>query len=634
MSIPGPNMVITLLIWLAGATCASTFVPSPAFSAPGTQIPTIPVTLHSSGTSVNPMAVADTTALLPGPDHAWERLKQSKAAGDDFYGFTQDFVLMGFSLANQSDYGSWYLEVRNPHINSIRLYTRTSTQAGYSEWAEAVLTGRTTPFSTRPVPHFNFVFDLDLAQEAKVDILLIFDKRRSSIYYPVRLWSMKHFSAVQQRHYAYFGLYFGIFGLIVLISLVAFLFSFQRIYFWYFFYVLSVGLFVFVDIGLAHQYIYPESGTIGGASRIGLSYLLVFTFNMFTMSYFRTSKNYPVVHRLFLTLCATVAAIAFSHTFFTEWTQQNATYVLYLLYLVIIASITLALWVAFRYIRFERNTAILFILAFSFIFIAGIIFILGEFGLISIPDLLFTPIQIGSVMEIIFLSFGLAWQVRFVEKKQIKLTEKVHRLENEKLNAYIQGTEKERSRVAAELHDAIGSKLGQLRRNMEAGHNGLPQTTRQIKDIIDDVRIISHKLSPPSLVLTGLAPQIERLVLETDQTSRVTYSYQAVDVPENLPDDLTRQVFRIVQEGIENIEKHSAAEKAEIQLICHRDQLVLTLEDNGKGFDTTDASKNGIGLSNIKKRVAYLKGEVMITSAVGRGTGLMLTIPLPQERPA
>ncbi|MDG5766046.1 7TM diverse intracellular signaling domain-containing protein [Balneolales bacterium ANBcel1] len=605
----------------------------PASPLSANVIPATPLQRALSGSLITGDAAVDTSATLLTPGEAWARLQQSETYGDHYYGFAQHFVWMGFTLANKSDANTWYLEVANNHINHIRLYSRVHSPSGLSDWFEIAYTGRTSPFSTRPVPHFNFVFDLDLAQQTSSDFVLLLDKRRSSINYPVRMWTMTDFNSVQQRHYAYFGLYFGIFGIVVLTTLVAFLFTLQRIYFWYLCYVMSVGLFVFVDIGLAHQYLYPESSTIGGASRIGLSYLLVFTFNMFTMSYFRTRDNYPLVHRLFWILCAIIIGIAFTHAFFTSFAQQHVTYILYLLYFDILASISLALWVAFKYLTIERNTAILFILAFSFIFVAGTIFIMSEFGLIQTPDLLFTPIQIGSVMEIVFLSFGLAWQVRFVEKRQIALADKVHRLENEKLSAYIQGTEKERSRVAAELHDNIGSKLGQLRRTIESGQNNMRRITRDVQEIVQDVRVISQKLAPPGLKLVGLAPQIERLVLEVNQSSTISYTFQSVDVPDDLPEDITIQLFRIVQEGLQNIEKHSQADKAEIQLICHSDQLVLTIDDNGKGFDLENSSTNGIGLDNIRKRVSYMKGEIMVTSVPGTGTEMMITVPVhPQTR--
>lgn len=591
-------------------------------------MPAIPVFKASSGTSITPKAAVDTSAELHSAEQMWERLQHTEAVGEHYYGFVQDFVWMGFTLENHSEVTPWYLEVSNNHINQIRLYTRVRSRAGPSEWVESAVTGRASAFSTRPVPHVNFVFDVELAPHTPTDVVLLLDKRRSSIHYPVRIWTANAFQAAQQRHYTFFGLYFGIFGIVALTSLVAFLFTRHRIYFWYLCYVLSVGLFVFVDIGLAQQYIYPESAVMGGNARMGLSYALVFTFIMFTMSYFRTGQHFPLAHRLLRILCIIIGAIAFTHTFFTGFAQQHVTLILYLLYLSILATISLALWVAVKYMRVERNTAILFIAAFSFIFVAAVIFIMNEFALIHLPALLFTPIQIGSAMEILCLSAALAWQVRFVEKKHHMLADRVHRLEKERLSAYIQGTEKERSRIALELHDAIGSKLGQLRRTIESGHKDIPHITCDVKEIIQDVRVISHKLAPPGLNMAGLCSQIDQLVAEVGASSEVNYSFQCVDVPERLPEELAIQLFRIVQEAIQNIEKHSDAEAAEIQLICHSGELVLTINDDGKGYDTQKTTNNGIGLENIKSRVRYIKGEMVVSAVPQKGTDLMITVPV------
>lgn len=118
------------------------------------------------------------------------------------------------------------------------------------------------------------------------------------------------------------------------------------------------------------------------------------------------------------------------------------------------------------------------------------------------------------------------------------------------------------------------------------------------------------------------------MVWEVDQNSSVGYAFQALGIPDELPEDIAIQLYRIIQESIQNIEKHSGAKNAEIQLIGLESQIVLTVEDDGVGFNQEENGSNGIGLYNIRKRVAYFGGDLSISAKPGEGAGIVVTIPL------
>lgn len=594
----------------------------PAFAT--SQTPFFLLNDEIDGTKITSQLPVDTTrAQLPAAE-IWDRLQSTNTFAEHYYGFTQVYHWVGFSIQNESDSDIWMFDVNNPHLNVVKMYVREEG----GNWRLTDFTGRAAVFDSRRVSHFNFVLSVDVKSGEKGDVIIMFDKRRSSISYPITLWSIGEFNRAQQLHYTYYGIYFGIFGIVILIALSVFLTSFKLIYLWYFLYVSSVGLFVFNDIGLAHQYLYPFSATIGGAARISLTYALIITFNQFVSSYFRTRELYPGTNYLLIGLNVIVVVHGSIYVFITSWFQSNATIMLILLYSIVLISVSTALVCAARYYKIERYTAIFFILAFSFMILAGVIFIISEFGFLPKFDFLFTPIQIGSALEVVFLSFGLAWQVRVGEKEKVKLSERINRLENEKLRAYIDGTEKERTRVAMDLHDAIGNRLGQLKRNVEAKSVDDRGINQEISEIVRDIRRISHKLSPPGISIIGLTENVEQMVHDFKQSSSIDYSFQTIDVPNNLPEEMSIQLYRIVQESLQNIEKHSQATIAEIQLIGHSDQLVLTIEDNGVGMEKNSASRNGIGMGNIKKRVSFLGGSVVVSSTPGTGVQLLITIPI------
>lgn len=588
------------------------------------QVSKIELQKGSSGQQITEFLTVQKSEGEISPDLAWAMLQESEFTGEHFYGFVQEFVWAGFVLENPTGAGSWIIEVENPHLSFIEMYSRGRDV----EWSLNGSTGRAMPFHTRNVEHTNFAFEFTVPAGEQAEVLLMLDKRRSSLHYPVRVWSSPDFYRAQQRNYAFYGIYFGVFAIVVLVSAIAYLISFRTQLLWYFLYVVCVGLFVFNDLGLAHKYIYPGSETIGGHARMGITYAMIIALNFFTISYFRTKDLYPSTHRFILGCSAAIGLIAFIHLTFTEFTIQYATIFIITLYAAILGSIGAAIRAAVSFYRVEKYSSVLFISAFSFIFAAGILFILNEFGLIALPSTLFTPVQIASVFEIMFLSVGIAWQIRVAEKQRLVLNDKVARLENENLRAYIKGTEKERARVAMELHDAIGSRLSQLSRNVDSEQVEKISVKKEIKTILQKVRHIFHKLSPSGLSLFGLTKVVDQMVAEMNTKSTTQYAFQALDIPENMPEDIAIQFYRIIQESIQNIEKHSAAENAEIQLIGQDNQIVLTIDDDGTGFIPEQSSSNGIGLYNIKKRVAYFGGELSISSKPGHGVQMVITMPL------
>ncbi len=587
------------------------------------QIPQIQLTESIDGKRVTNQLSAVTSSELKSPGEIWDKMKRSGTSGDYNFGFTEDYHWIGFSAKNQSESSVWMVEIENPHINEIRFFSRQN-----DEWIQLDETGRATPFSTRRVAHFNFIFPVDIQQDSSTDLLLMFDKRRSSISYHIKLWTLESFNQIQQIHYAAYGVYFGMFLLIIFITAIAYLISFNKLYVFYLLYVLSVGLFVFNDTGLGHQFIYPESADIGGAARIVLTYTMVITFLRFTQYYFNTAEHFPAINKTMNLFSVLILIHALTYYLFTEWFQTNATLILVILYSIVILAIGTALYTSALYLKKEKYVAVLFIAAFSFIFVAGILFILTEFGFLPEMQTLFTPIQIGSALEIMFLSIGLAWRVRVVEKEQIELKDRINRLNTEKLVAYIEGTEEERNRVAMELHDSIGNRLGNLKRVIESGKKSVSHVVDELKQIISDVRFISHKLAPPSINLTGVENSIKQLVAETNDSSYIEYSFQAINVEKNVGKEISIQLYRIAQEAIQNIEKHSYCTHADIQLIGHPGELVLTIEDNGVGIEPNAGKANGLGLENIRKRVDYVGGNFEMTYSKNRGVQLLVSLPL------
>jgi PAS domain S-box-containing protein len=202
----------------------------------------------------------------------------------------------------------------------------------------------------------------------------------------------------------------------------------------------------------------------------------------------------------------------------------------------------------------------------------------------------------------------------------------------------IHAQEQERSRIGRELHDHISQMLGvltikidQLRANgsIPAGiANALEEVRRDTSEITDDVHRLSHRLHSSTLDYLGLVPALQKLVSEFSERHDISIAFAHASLPSPLPSDIALCLFRIAEECLTNIAKHSKASSAQVQVTGGSDGIHLTVEDGGTGFDTTTLeSKAGLGFVSMQERLRVLHGTIRIDSAPLRGTRITAWVP-------
>ena len=202
----------------------------------------------------------------------------------------------------------------------------------------------------------------------------------------------------------------------------------------------------------------------------------------------------------------------------------------------------------------------------------------------------------------------------------------------------LQAQDTERSRVARELHDDVSQQVALLSMNLELLLDEVPReieslvgdALNQAQDIARNVHDLSHRLHPTRLRLTGLVAALETLQRELSRsTPAIAFTHQCV--PDNLPSDLTLSLFRVVQEAVQNAVKYSRARTVTVDLRGESDALVLTISDDGVGFDVDAAAGTGLGLISMNERIDAVGGTFDIRSRRGRGTLLAIRVPLAVE---
>ncbi len=218
-----------------------------------------------------------------------------------------------------------------------------------------------------------------------------------------------------------------------------------------------------------------------------------------------------------------------------------------------------------------------------------------------------------------------------------------HRLADRKLSALNQRIvhlqEEERSRVSRELHDGISQQLVSIKFQFELaslelengqgrGLENLRAGTARLGEAIGEVRRISHDLRPSLLDTLGLSPAIDQLVREFEQRTAIRTQYERELDDAQVDKEVSVTLFRIIQEALGNIERHSKASAAIISLSTSKGSISLCVEDNGVGFDPGLMDRShGIGLRNIRERVDHHRGAFGIFSSPGR-TELQVEIPV------
>jgi two-component system NarL family sensor kinase len=143
-----------------------------------------------------------------------------------------------------------------------------------------------------------------------------------------------------------------------------------------------------------------------------------------------------------------------------------------------------------------------------------------------------------------------------------------------------------------------------------------------------EVRYVSHNMMPNALLKNNLASAISEFIDKLDQQKLKVHLYTE-GLEQRLNSDTETVLYRVIQECVNNVIKHAHANTLDISVIREDGSITATIEDNGKGFDSTDKEKSeGIGLKNIRTRVGYLKGTVDFDSAPGKGTLVALHIPV------
>jgi len=200
-------------------------------------------------------------------------------------------------------------------------------------------------------------------------------------------------------------------------------------------------------------------------------------------------------------------------------------------------------------------------------------------------------------------------------------------------------TEEERKRIARELHDGIAQSLAALRIRLRVARTMpddaarsalLEQVGADMGEAMEELRRIARGLRPPALDMLGLGPAIESHARNIADATGMAMDLRLEDIGHRLSPDAELALYRVIQEALSNVARHSGADTFRVQLAANNGHVHASVEDNGQGFEVARAMSDngGLGLFGMQERASYVGGTVAIESEPGRGTRVNVLVPV------
>lgn len=464
----------------------------------------------------------------------------------------------------------------------------------------------------------NLIIQLPFTLKAKTSYKLYFqiDNRLSinKLRLPLKFIAKSYYPTYQFWNSLFEKIYLGTLFFIVVFTLVFVVFYRQRIYIYYFFYLLGLAIFYicvnnfivyFSDIdtffknnwsGLLLSYFFMLMGYIHFAEEFLNTSIFVKSL------YIRPLKFVKIALSIFY-LVSVVALWFFDLTL-----TKLLVFTLFLINPIILLYIWFFI---FKAIQNKFKPAYLFAISYLPLFLVGFFLEpLAESGLIG--GNVNTIFYSSHIFELFTLSIAIIYRFRLIETEKNDLTILVLQQKENLLKVELNAQEMERERLAKDLHDDLGGTLTTIR-NMIVTKNNEIQLLPLIDRVIIDLRNVSKNLLPLNLSRNGLLKAVQQNINYLQVTSNIEFDFITFGNEKRLNEEQELHIYRIIAELLNNIAKHSVATKATMQVLYYDDYAHISIEDNGIGIEKNKNSL-GIGLLNIQSRIEFLKSRLIIDS--------------------
>ena len=540
------------------------------------------------------------------------------------------------------------VELTNPFLYLVKFFTVDSLTV-----VDSAVTGALFPYYQRRLRHPNFQYNISIAPQKIVQCYIQIQPGTVSGDFTVLVWEKEERSEYQLNETRYLS-YFFIINVVFLLIIGIAIWQTRQQYHWYYFLYALFGFFIiYTDLGLSFRSVWPDETQFQRASLFIIANIYLVFGLLFVSRYFDTKSRMKILHPALQVLG--IAGIFFEVVVFILLLMGRILplWFVYSNTVVFILSGLIVLFVSASALRFKklRNDAILLMIGFA-PHALSILFLsvrpLGWFNTSRESWLAkIAPIYIHTTHTPNLLFWATLWEVIIVFYLILKRVKTIYEANNQmmvelssqkekSMRLLLADVEKERQRIAQELHDGSGVGLSSLKMKLKllkekdiiSDGSQITELMGNVDRLYEDMRGISHNLMPKTLSKLGLYPAIDELVSHFKIAApQITFNYYRKAQENNYNESAVVNIYRIVQELLTNVIKHSKAKEVSFQLIRHPDTLMISVEDDGAGFDIRQ-QKSGIGFEGIRSRVTLLNGVFSVDSAPQNGTFISISLPI------
>jgi len=579
-----------------------------------------------------------TLADVRQPDTA-SRFAGSPATGAPSFGFTHSAYWLRLDLRNSSESPvERMLEIRYPILSSIQFH-RPLADGVYG----MLETGVSTPFATRPYANRFFVFPVTLPAHAEQTIYLRIQSA-SAMLIPVTLWEPSAFHAYERADYAAQAWYFGMAAAIVLFNFLLFAALREFIYLQYIAFIAGTALTIAAGNGFGKEFLWPDTTHWSNIAISVCGSLTLAALLLLMRSMLDTQNQVPRLDRLIASFAGVLLLLPAGFTISPEALAIPSA-------LAIAAAGILVLSVGLFCASIKRQKmATLFVAAISAWLLGTLLVGLKTISLLPANFLTMNGYQIGSALEMMLLAFVLAYRFNMIRRKATEDVREANAGLEDRLRAreaeleqshqrlreieHRQILSQERQRLMQDMHDGMGSSLTTALRLVERSRMGKADIADVLKGCIDDLKLAIDSMEPVGSDLLLLLAMLRfRLGSRLERTG-IALHWEVRDIPaiDWLDPRSSLHILRILQEAFTNVIKHANATAIRVTTDADRDDVTVTIADNGQGFPVESAlSSGGKGLASQMRRAQSIGAKV---GWMSDASGTRLTLRLPLVNPA
>ncbi len=532
------------------------------------------------------------------------------------FGITSSVIWARITLQNKTT-ENLFLEIAEATIDSITFY-----KIGANNQVSKKKSGVYVPFGERDLKSNFYLYNLNLKAGEKATYYFRF-QNSLPLLFPMRIAPLKVYFEENHPKDLLQGIYLGIMLVMAIFNFFIFFTVRTKVYLYYVIYVLSFAGFFAYNKGISHEFLWPNAIWFNRFTPIFISMGISFGL-LFANSFLNADKYLPISEKISKVLISLVVIFLLFH--WIGFGPISITFLNLVAFIIVMYVLVMATYIWMQ----GSEEALFFLGAWSILLVSALIFIMQLSNILPSDNFTRNALQVGSALEVVLLSFALAYRINRDRKEKDQYQGEVIR--------QLKANEQMRNRIARDLHDDIGSTLSSIGILSQVVENQIEKNPESVKGLVRRISESSEKVQRSLSDIVWTTKQIEEsldsvivkmkeFTAEMLEPKNIDYTFHVSDVSSISFSPLKQySIYLIFKEAVNNCVKYAQASEVEIAITCANDVFNIMIKDNGIGFDEVRV-KQGNGLNNMTQRASSMNGSIKIYTKPQNGTRIELKVP-------